>query len=171
MTLGNLDTTNWADEVIAKLKLDFANGALGVKVWKNIGMTHKDSSNQFVMIDNPNTPKELIYDRAIKLVQQLKKNRPQVPVLLVENYLLHKNDFMPKGRLNDMAKRVELQKAYQFLKNSGIRNLYYLKGDHLISNDHEATVDGTHPTDLGMQRIAQALLPEITKILKKKTER
>lgn len=67
-----------------------------------------------------------------------------------------------------MAKRVELQKAYQFLKNSGIRNLYYLKGDHLISNDHEATVDGTHPTDLGMQRIAQALLPEITKILKKK---
>jgi len=32
MTLGNWDTTNWSDEVIAKLKLDFANGALGVKI-------------------------------------------------------------------------------------------------------------------------------------------
>ncbi|BBE20226.1 hypothetical protein AQPE_4417 [Aquipluma nitroreducens] len=47
MTLGKWDTTNWTDEVISKLKLDFANGVLGIKVWKNIGMTHKDSSYRF----------------------------------------------------------------------------------------------------------------------------
>jgi hypothetical protein len=52
-SLVNWDSANWVDQTIAKLKSDFANGAIGVKVWKNIGMTYKDSSGQFIMIDNP----------------------------------------------------------------------------------------------------------------------
>jgi len=52
-SLANWDSANWASQTIAKLKSDFAAGALGVKVWKNIGMVFKDKSNQFVMIDNP----------------------------------------------------------------------------------------------------------------------
>jgi hypothetical protein len=32
---------------------DFANGAIAVKIWKNIGMELKDSSGHYVMVDDP----------------------------------------------------------------------------------------------------------------------
>lgn len=52
-TLAKWDSAGWADEVIARLKRSFENGALGIKLWKNIGMVYKDSAGQFIMADNP----------------------------------------------------------------------------------------------------------------------
>jgi hypothetical protein len=120
----------------------------------------------YVIDCNPNTNPELIYERAVKLVQQLKKNRPEVPVLLVENFLFDKSYFMPEKMSGEILKRTELKKAYESLKKSGITNLYYQTGEGLTGNDHEATVDGVHPTDLGMFRIAEFLFPQILMIIK-----
>ena len=52
-TLEHWNSAGWADETIEKLKTSFANGALGIKLWKNIGMVYKDSAGNFIMIDNP----------------------------------------------------------------------------------------------------------------------
>ena len=52
-TLNHWDSAGWADETIAQLKASFAAGALGIKLWKNIGMVYKDSAGHFIMIDNP----------------------------------------------------------------------------------------------------------------------
>ena len=52
-TLEKWNSPNWAEKTIDKLKTDFANGALGIKIWKNIGMTYKDSADHFIMIDDP----------------------------------------------------------------------------------------------------------------------
>lgn len=43
----------WADRQLNYLKKSFTNGAIGIKVWKNIGMTIKDKDSNFIMIDNP----------------------------------------------------------------------------------------------------------------------
>ncbi|MBN8851548.1 MAG: hypothetical protein BGO55_04535 [Sphingobacteriales bacterium 50-39] len=43
----------WFSTTIARLKQDFEDGALGIKIWKNIGMTCRDSSGRFIMIDDP----------------------------------------------------------------------------------------------------------------------
>jgi len=43
----------WAERQLDYLKKSFANGAIGIKVWKNIGMTIKDKDSNFIMIDNP----------------------------------------------------------------------------------------------------------------------
>lgn len=43
----------WVDRQLDYLKKSFANGAIGIKVWKNIGMTIKDKDSSFIMIDNP----------------------------------------------------------------------------------------------------------------------
>jgi len=135
---------------------------------ESVGDVMCDVDAALYIIDcNPNTDPELIYERAVKLVQQIKKCRPDVLVLLVENFLFDKSYFMPDKMKNEVAKRTELKKAFEYLKKSGITNLYYQTGDGLTGNDHEATVDGVHPTDLGMFRIAEFLLPEIEKILKK----
>ena len=50
------DTINkpgWSNSQLARLKKSFESGALGIKVWKNIGMTIKDKDSNFIMIDNP----------------------------------------------------------------------------------------------------------------------
>ena len=52
-TLNGWDSIDWADRTIARLKNSFDKGALGIKLWKNIGMVYKDSADQFIMIDNP----------------------------------------------------------------------------------------------------------------------
>ena len=43
----------WADGVIGGLKEDFNRGAIGVKIWKDIGMTFRDSLGDFILLDDP----------------------------------------------------------------------------------------------------------------------
>jgi predicted TIM-barrel fold metal-dependent hydrolase len=47
------DDAGWQEKTIAWLENSFNKGAIGVKVWKNIGMVEKDESGRFIMIDDP----------------------------------------------------------------------------------------------------------------------
>jgi Amidohydrolase len=47
------DSPDWAAKTIALMNEAFTKGALGIKVWKNIGMVEKDSAGKFIMIDDP----------------------------------------------------------------------------------------------------------------------
>ena len=49
----NFDDSDWQEKTIDYLKESFAKGAIGVKVWKNIGMEYKNKDGRFVMIDDP----------------------------------------------------------------------------------------------------------------------
>jgi len=43
----------WEDDVLKLLQRDFEEGAIGVKVWKDIGMVFRDGSGNFIMPDDP----------------------------------------------------------------------------------------------------------------------
>ncbi len=47
------DEPGWQQGVIRELDSEFAHGAVGVKVWKNIGMVIRDAKGKLVMIDDP----------------------------------------------------------------------------------------------------------------------
>ncbi|MBL7969626.1 MAG: amidohydrolase family protein [Prolixibacteraceae bacterium] len=66
-SLKNWNSPDWVDKTIAKLNDDFNKGAIGVKIWKNIGMTFKDSTGEFIMIDNPR------FDPIIKFIESKDK--------------------------------------------------------------------------------------------------
>jgi len=119
----------------------------------------------YVIDCNPNTNKEQIYQRSVDLVMKLHRERPEVPILFVEAFP-YTNGFTKKEDSGNTKKNLELKRAYETLKSSGIKNLYYRKGDDLIGYDYEGTVDGVHPNDIGMLRIAEALEPTILKLLK-----
>lgn len=46
-------SSTWLHDQLQYLKSSFNNGAVGVKVWKHIGMELKDSDGRFIMIDDP----------------------------------------------------------------------------------------------------------------------
>lgn len=52
-TVKNWDSDNWQEQTINSIKNAVLNGAIAVKVWKNIGMELKDKNGKFVMIDHP----------------------------------------------------------------------------------------------------------------------
>jgi len=43
--------------------------------------------------------------------------------------------------------------------------LVYVEGEHLLGDDGEAATDGSHPSDLGMMRMADALEPVLRPLL------
>jgi predicted TIM-barrel fold metal-dependent hydrolase len=44
---------NWTTETIRDIDAEMQRGAIGVKVWKNIGMVEKNSQGHFIMLDDP----------------------------------------------------------------------------------------------------------------------
>jgi len=47
------NNADFAASAIQGLDQDFANGAIAVKIWKNIGMELKDKNGRYVLADNP----------------------------------------------------------------------------------------------------------------------
>jgi len=46
------EKSNWTDRAINQIRQGIASGAVGVKIWKNIGMELRDPDGSFVMIDD-----------------------------------------------------------------------------------------------------------------------
>jgi len=46
------DDPDWQQKTLASLEESMKRGAIGVKVWKNIGMVDRDKDGKFIMIDN-----------------------------------------------------------------------------------------------------------------------
>ncbi|MBN1998439.1 amidohydrolase family protein [candidate division KSB1 bacterium] len=59
--MGNWSEPGWQDSVIQQLGKDFKSGAIAVKVWKDIGMTFRDSQGRFIKIDDPSLDPILDY--------------------------------------------------------------------------------------------------------------
>ncbi|ATL48578.1 hydrolase [Chitinophaga caeni] len=119
----------------------------------------------YVLDCNPNSEPGIIYDRTVALVHQLKQAHPYTPVLMVEGYLYENGYFDEKMHPLNRAKNKESKRAYDHLIASGVKGLYYIPGTDFIGTDHEGTVDGVHPTDVGMERIAESLKGMIEKII------
>jgi len=64
------NSKDWVEKTISDLENSFSNGAVAVKIWKNIGMDLKDKSGKFVMVNDP---------RFDTILNYLAKNR--IPVI------------------------------------------------------------------------------------------
>ena len=62
-----------------------------------------------------------------------------------------------------MAAEEEIRK----IKEEGYKDIYFINPGIYIGNDHDATVDGVHPTDMGFDRMLIELQPKLKKILRK----
>jgi len=114
----------------------------------------------------PNMTAELVAERTAPLVHRLREARPDTPILLVENIEYQASAFLPGARRGYQSKNEALRAEYEALVAEGVTGLTYVEGDPLFGDDGEATVDGTHATDLGFLRQAQALAPVLAGALR-----
>jgi hypothetical protein len=87
-------------------------------------------------------------------VRVLRKARPETPIVLAEDRTYANTGLLPDPQARNEANRAALREAIQRLEASGVRGLSLLPGAPQLGDDGEATVDGSHPTDLGFLRMA-----------------
>ena len=113
----------------------------------------------------PNMDAPAVAARTEPLVRQLRKARAKTPIVLVEDRTFTNAPLLPGKRQHHAASRAALRAAYDRLNAAGVPALFYVEGEHLLGDDGEAAVDGSHPTDLGMLRMADALEPALRRVL------
>ena len=117
-----------------------------------------------------NLTPQLSRERTIPFIKLLRKNRPAVPILLVEHLIFPTSRFVSSTRLRIDSINNAFLDGYHALQKDGVKELYYLPAKEQIGNDGEATVDGAHLTDLGFVRLSQKLEEKLRLILRIKRQ-
>jgi hypothetical protein len=113
----------------------------------------------------PNMNAEEVTERVEPLVQALRRARPQTPIVLLEDRWYANAFLLPGTRQRNETSRAALKAAYDRLLSSSVMGLHYLRGEGQLGADGEDTVDGSHPTDLGFMRMAEALRPVLAPLV------
>lgn len=116
----------------------------------------------------PNMAAKAVAAKTEPLVRQLRKARPNTPIVLVEDRTYDNSWINPAAMQRNLTSRKALKAAYDRLVAAGVKGLVYVKGDGLLGDDSEGTVDSSHPTDLGMMRMADSMEPVLRPLLEGK---
>ena len=120
----------------------------------------------YVMDYAPNAFADMIDENGEKFFRVIRDAHPDVPVIFIEDVIFPHTIF-DKAILKQVVGKNEAQKRlFDKLKKAGEKKIYYISAEGMIGDDGEATVDGTHFTDLGMMRYVDHVLPTIKKALK-----
>lgn len=139
---------------------------------ESIGNIVCEIDPMLIVLDcTPNSNPDIIKKNSLKLIQQIRKCHPTSPILLIESITREYSNFKKSDEnvfgsekfIN--AQNKELQKSYSKATSLGITNIHYLNSENLIGLDHDATVDGTHLSDLGHYRMAHNVQNKIIEIL------
>ena len=104
---------------------------------------------------------ELIYDRLLKGVAILRE-KSNAPILLVEHNYANGVSSQQNVDWYTNSNR-EQQRAFNALKQQGVKNLFYLSREEL-GFTQDSMVEGLHTNDLGMRQYADAYLRKIHEI-------
>ncbi len=121
----------------------------------------------FVIDCCPNMGPDLITERCVPLIKQLRAARPSTPIILVEDRRMTNEWIRPTQKALHDGNHAALKKAYAELQAAGIAGLSYIEGDHLYGDDGEGATDASHASDLGFMRQADIFEPVLRAALGK----
>ena len=100
----------------------------------------------------PNMTSRMVTERVEPFVRTLRKAHPETPIILCEDRNYPNGFLIASRRQRNETNHVALREAFRRLTAAGVKNLHYIPADEQLGQDGEATVDGSHPTDLGFMR-------------------
>ncbi|MCV2349166.1 SGNH/GDSL hydrolase family protein [Paucibacter sp. Y2R2-4] len=118
----------------------------------------------FILDPLPNMTPLQIAGRIEPFVARLRTRHPRIPIILLGNISYQQAGLGPLNQTDHAVKNAILAPIVARLMTKDDR-LFFVPGDSLLGQDGEATVDGTHPTDLGFLRMAEAISPSLKKAL------
>ncbi|MCL2744720.1 MAG: SGNH/GDSL hydrolase family protein [Planctomycetaceae bacterium] len=151
----NLPVINFGFSGNAKMEKDLAQF-----------IAEKDAS-VYIIDALPNMQPEQVKERAEIFLREVRKARPDTPLLLVEDRTNTNAWLKPQQLKTHAEKRKYFREAFDKLTAEEKKNISYVPADGLLGDDDEGTVDSSHPSDLGMFRMAEVLIPYLAKLMER----
>jgi hypothetical protein len=139
------------------------NGKMDASVGEFLG---KVDAAVLVIDCLPNMGPQMVTERCIPLVNQLRAARPDTPIVLVEDRRNTNSWIHPDRYAMHTANHAALKEAFEKLQAAGVKKLFYIPGDNLLGDDGDGSTDGSHPSDLGFYRQADVFEPVLREALK-----
>ncbi|MEY2881094.1 MAG: hypothetical protein RLZZ15_3474 [Verrucomicrobiota bacterium] len=115
----------------------------------------------------PNMQPAQVREKCVPLVKRLRAAKPDTPIILVEDRRMTNDWILPARAKHHTDNHAALREAFVALQNDGVKNLFYIPGDHLYGDDTEGATDASHASDLGFMRQADVMEPVLRVALKK----
>ena len=120
----------------------------------------------FVLDFVPNSSDKLINEVAEKFFRVLRDVHPDVPVIFVEDPIFPRTAFDTKLHEEVVGRNIAMTQLFKRLKKAGEKKIYYVSALKMLGDDGDATVDGSHFTDVGALRYVENIMPALKKALK-----
>lgn len=120
----------------------------------------------YVLDSLPNLDVAQVGERVEPFVRTLRAAHPATPIILVENVNYANTGFLASRREKVTAANALVRQLYDKMKAAGDPQVHCVPAFLLLGGDGEDTVDGTHPTDLGFDRIARGMVPVLRAALR-----
>ena len=123
-------------------------------------------ADAFVFDAFSNSTKQDIDNRLYNFVKRITKAHPNTPMIFLQTEKRDIGYFNLSARKRNVDQRGAAEQwMSQICKE--FKNVYFVNPGIYIGDDGEATIDGTHLNDLGVQRTVEVIVPKLKKILKK----
>jgi lysophospholipase L1-like esterase len=99
------------------------------------------------------------------VVKVVRERHAKTPILMLEDRAHGEEAWLPQKAKEHAERWKQFRTAFDDLTAAGGMNLSYRVCRDVLGTDGEGTVDGSHPTDLGMMRYADALEPDLRTLL------
>lgn len=148
---------------------DFINlGTAGIAQMQPevVNMIEDIKADVYLLDCIPNSSAKMINQRAGKLIKQIRKKNPKAPIIMMETVIRESSYFDQKLGEKVKSQNEAIKAVVDNLQAKGMKNLHYISAENLLGDDHEGTVDGTHPNDIGFSRMISVIQPKIQELLK-----
>ncbi len=129
-------------------------------------MASVEDPGAFILDFVPNSSEKLIGESAEKFFRILRDAHPDVPVIFVEDPIFPRTAFDTKLHEEVVGRNIAMTKLFKRLKKSGEKKIYYVSAKKMLGDDGDATVDGSHFTDVGALRYVENIMPTLKKALR-----
>ncbi len=118
----------------------------------------------FDSFSNPN-PKQM-EARLFPFIEKIQAAHPGKPLIFLQTIYREKRNFNLKADRDEKAK-LEMADSLMQIAVEKYPDVYYVKSTNATSKNHEANLDGVHPTNDGYTLWAESIRKPVLKILKK----
>lgn len=125
-----------------------------------------DADVDALVFDAFSNPKaEMIKERLFPFIEKIQKAHPDIPLIFQQTIYRESRNF---NMGNDKVEKEKQETAAALMKEAvkKYKNVYFIQ-TNATSDDHETSVDGTHPGDYGYTLWARSIEKPLMKILRK----
>jgi hypothetical protein len=118
----------------------------------------------FDAFSNPSA--EIINENFDRFVDIIREGHPDVPLIFMQTERRESRNFDTWREDFEAKKQAAAEKAVRERMKKD-KHIYFIPSDDFLGDEHIATSDGSHPTDLGFTYMLESISPKILKILRK----